>query len=463
LSEVVLVGNNLAVLVAAVELAEAGREVVLLTDGRGPGGHFRGLRLSDGGTEIGMDIGMVLVESVRAPVESRELADYQPRRRYDWTRYGSLVDEWLQARVRLVRTPTPEVLVDGRRWPDHLLANRLDVLAHTDLPAPAALPRDDPRHAAHKTTSPVYDTLTYAEAAELNHGREIQRRLIEPFATKLFGPAYDSLLARYHRVGWLPLYWPETLTAAQAGQPTGLAEYPFWTTSSGFVGDLVRSLEDSLGALGGVTVHDEAIDSLSPVGSLWEVRTRDGSRWSTSRPVLGLTHERLQPLLGLPARERATRVSVVAMCCLVRSSAIGAPVGSLSVLDPDFTAYRVTDQDALAGRDPEWHRVVVEAGPSAADLVQSGADVTAALVGELGRLLELRREPSDGVRVLRTLTAAGAITVPTPAFLSADAAAHDALAEACPGTLLTGALLDAGVTSMNDQIVQGLAVARELS
>ena len=385
MAEALLLGNNLAVLIAAAELGEAGRDVLLLTDGRPAGGHFRGLQLPGGD----FDIGMVLVERTGSVGVAPDLTGYRPHLRYDWTRFGALVDSWLDAQVPLVRTPTPEVFVEGCRWADHLLADRLDVVTAGGFPAPPRLARVDPRHPAGKATSPAYDTLTYADAAELAHGREIQRRLLEPFAEKLLGPAYGSLLARYHRAAWLPLYWPETLAAACAGRPTGLREYPFWATRSGFTGDLVRALERRLAELPTVRVHGAPVEFLTRVGGRWEVRTQDGEHFSSARPALGLGNERLQELLGLSRGGRADGASVVVVCCLVRASAIGAPLSCLSVVDPGFTTYRVTDQDGLAGLDPEWHRLVVEAGPAAAARLRAGEDVPAAMVAELRRLLDL--------------------------------------------------------------------------
>jgi hypothetical protein len=464
MADAVLVGNNLAVLVAAAELGEAGAEVVLLHDVRPPGGHFRGLRLP----EADFDIGMVVLEQSGSVAPVPDLAGYRPDVRYDWTRFGARADQWLRAQVPLVRTPTPQALVEGQRWPDHLLTNRLDVLAAGNFSAPGPVSRDNPMHAAAKVTAAEYDSLTYASAAELNHGSDIQRRLVDPFAAKVFGPARNALLARYHRAGWLPLYWPETLAAACDGRPTGLPENEFWTTPSGFAGDLVRALEGRLARLPHVQVHSAAIESLAPAGDGWEVRTGDGGRWSTARPVLGLSHERVQALLGLPGQGPGPSASVVVVCCLVRASAIGAPVSSLSVVDPEFTTYRVTDQDAFAGLDPEWHRVVIEAGPAAAARHQAGEDVPAGLVAELCRLLDIpggATGPADAapdVRVVKSIAARGALAIPTVEALAAQDAAHTELVAACPSALLTGALLGLGATSMNDQIVQGLAVAQEL-
>ena len=96
--------------------------------------------------------------------------------------------------------------------------------------------------------------------------------------------------------------------------------------------------------------------------------------------------------------------------CLVRAAAVRAPVGCLLVVDHDVTAYRITDQDLVAGRDAEWHRVVVEAGHDADRLAAGGVDVPAHLVGELCRILGIDAAPAaDGehpdVRVLRTMRA----------------------------------------------------------
>ncbi len=457
MTDALLVGNNLAVLVAAVELGEAGRQVVLITDGRPAGGHFRGRTVA--GTTF--DVGMVVLERSRSSAPPPDPTGYRPERRYDWTRFGTLIDDWLGEHAQLRRTPTPEALVEGRRRPDHLLADRLDVLADLDVPPPALLSRDDSAHAAGKTTAAAYDTLTYAEAARLNHGPELHGRLVEPFAAKVLGPLAEQLLARYHRAAWLPLYWPETLAAARDGRPTGLPEHAFWTTEGGAVADVVAGLEERLARLPNVQVSNAQVTSLAGGGAGWEVRTADGLAVSHPRPVLGLGHDRMQQLLGLPVTAKPPGAPVVVVCCLVRSEAMTTPSPCLAVLDRALVAYRVTDQDAMAGRDPEWHRVVVEAGASG-----SGEDLAAGLVAELCELFGVdpvgAGEGLRDVQVLASMTSASGIAVPTAAALAADEAAQAALADSCPQALRTGVLAGTGVASLSDQVLQGLAVAAQL-
>jgi hypothetical protein len=464
--DAVLVGNNLAVLVAAAELGSAGREVVLITDGRPAGGHFRGLRVAD----TDFDIGMVTLEQLGSgsagPADGPDLAEYRADRRYDWTRFADLVDRWQERHVELRRVPTPEVLVEGRRWPDHLMTDRLDVVATLGSPPSTLVSRDDPAHVSNKTTGAAFDVLTYQEAAVLAHGPDVQRRLVTPFAEKVLGPALGPLLARYHRVAWLPLYWPETVADVCAGRPTAVTEHAFWTTSTGSVGELVRALERRVAALPTVTVDLATVDSLVPAAGGWQVRTSAGGVFVHPQPVLGLAHDRVAALLGIPAVPRPGGSPVTVLFALVRGSAIREPVACLLVADPEFLTYRVTDQDLAAGLDPEWRRVTVEAGPEANRLTAEGADVSVLLVAELCRLYGMDAGTMDAdhpdVRVLRTMTAAGALSVPSAAVVAADRAAAEAILDACPTALLTGALLGTAVNSLGDQVVHGLAVAQRL-
>lgn len=459
MGDALLVGANLAALVAARELATAGVPVTLLTDGRPVGGHFGGL-VADG---VAFDIGMVTLERPApgtGPVPP--LRDHDPDRRYDWTRFGALVDRWQAGRAELRRTPTPEVVVGGRRWPDHLMTDRLEVLAGAAAPGPGP-DRLDPRHAAHKVTGAAYATLTYREAALVNHGPDVQDRLVEPFLQKVLGPDRDLLLARHHRAAWLPLYWPATVAAASRSEPTAVAEHPFWTTADGLVAELVTGLRAELAADPLVVVDDGPVRSVHRSAGELDVRTdRGSSRHPT--PVLGLPADRARELLGLPAPAPAPAAPVAVLCCLVRAGAIGDPAGCLLVVDPGVVAYRVTDQDAQAGRDPAWHRVTVEAGHAGHLLAGAGSDLARRLVEELVGLLGLPGgDPGPGgtghpdVRVLRLLRAPRALPVPTAGSVAADRGTREELLAA--GVVPTGGLLGTGLGSLADQVLQGLAVA----
>lgn len=457
MSAPLLIGNNCAVLIGAHELARRGQPVTLLTDSKPLGGHFAGMHVN--GHDF--DTGMVLMERHASGVGSPDLQTYDPTRRNDWTRFGDIAGQWLDQQVDLRRVPTPTCLVHGRIVPDYLIANRLDALADAHVPAPAALQRTDERHASHKITAAIYDRLSYAEAAKLNHGEVLHSSFIEPFLRKLLDGPSDSFLARYHRAAWVPLFYPETLAHATRGKATSLPEYPFWTTHNGFVGQLVKNLCDRLDGLPNVTLVTQPVQSLRNNGGTWSAVVEGGQMWHGGQLALGLAPDRANNLLGTKPHALGPATSVTLLFALVRADAIGQGLGCLMVVDEDYAAYRLCDQDTLAGLQPEWHRVVIEANPDRLAKHYPGLDAETALQQELRSLMAVKGE--GAVQVLKCFTARNALQLPTVELVANMDAACVAFADKTYGAMLTGNLLGYGAASLNDQIVQGLKIAEEFS
>lgn len=452
-----LVGNSLAVLVAAHELVQRGRPVTLLTDGKPLGGHFAGLTLEG----RAFDVGMVMLERPGVVPAASPAIDYHAARRNDWTRFAGDVAAWMDERIAPRRAPTPTVQAQGASGPDYLIANRLELLAGSGAGADAPPAADDARHARHKVDGAPYDTMSYAEAAALHHGADWHARWIEPFVHKLLDCGSDAFLARYHRAGWVPLFWPGTLDAARRGERTGLPEYPFHTTADGFVGGVAARLAAAVEAAPGSRLLRAPLQGLAFEAGRWQAWSEDG-RFESATLALGLAPDRAHGLFGLPPLEPQRAASVVLLFALVRADAIGRPLGCHMVVDAPYAAYRLTDQDALAGLDPAWHRVVIEASPRLL-AERAGSDDPAALQRVLAdelRTLMVVEEP-DALRPLKCLTARNALVLPTAQAVAAARYTPLALAQAVPGARLTGNLLGYGVASFNDQVVQGLQIAQD--
>lgn len=457
MAEAVLAGNSLALLVAACVLGRQGRPVLWLTDARKPGGYFAGLRMGDDA----FDLGSVLLERPGPGGPAPALDTYDALRRYDSARFSALAWDFLAPLLPARRTPTAQCAVGGRRVPDYLLSNRVDGLAGMDLAAPlqavAAGPAH-PCHAGHKLAAGAYDTLDYADAARHNHGEAVQAALVDPFLRKLTGGVPWPFMARFHRAGWLPLYYPETVAQALAGQPVALAEYPFWLPAAGWCGALVEALLAEVGRYPSVRRSDQPLAALARRDGAFTLKWGDGQVLATQALALGLPNERAHALLGVPAPAVPRAVGIRLLLLRVRQDAIGQPAGCLMVPDAAFAAYRISDQDALAGRDTPWHRVVVEAGLGSAAADEAALDERLRL--ELCRLLAV--DDPHAVVTVRGLSVPQSLSLPSAAEVTAAAADLARLHEAARGILLCGALAGFGATSLNDQIVQGLALAQRL-
>lgn len=453
----VLVGSNLALLVGAAELVRRGRRVMLATDGRDPGGHFTGVTLAG----EPFDIGRVLMERHVPASPATALDTYDPDRLYDWARFGHLAGAWLERQVELVQAAPQSCLLDGAVCPDFLMTNRLDAFARLDVEGPAPLAHEDPRYAARKGEPGAFDHLTYAEAAACNHGSALHARCIEPFVRKVTGGPSQALLARHHRAVWAPLYYPGTVRDALAGRPVGLTAYPYWATAQGFTGELVHRLRRTLAQSPLATVVSGRVEGVRRDGAGWTVAVDGVPPQRTERLGIGVPVARAHGLFGLPVPDPLPAASVSLLFALVRADAIGRGEACLLVVDEGFATYRINDQDALAGRSSPWHRVTVEANPALLARLHPGVEPGAAMHRELDALLQLRGP--DAARPLRAFTAHRTLAVPSATSVAAGAAAREALRGAAPGALLTGALLGQGVSSLNDQIVQGLALAEQLA
>lgn len=455
-----LIGNSLAVLIGAYELARRGKSLTWLTDGRGVGGHFAGVDVAGSA----FDVGMVFLEKIESADRCASLETYNPLVRNDWVRFGPTVTRWIESHCNTVRTPTPQCLVGGREVADYLLANRLDAIRgeasiRLSLEQPQ-ITRQDSRHPVHKSAPGTYDHVSYQDAALLAHGRHFHTEYVEPFVRKVLGVSSGHFLARFHRVAWAPLYYPETLAAAALGQPTGLSEYLFWSTSSGLVGELVRGLWRQVAACPQVTVVEQPIESMASVpGVGWRVAV-NGQDIAGPVMAMGLPSDRICTLLGI-ASASLDAASVAIGFFLVREETIKNPKACLMVVDDTFAAYRVTDQDAAAGRDVPWRRVTLEASPGRLQALHPGRSLPEAMEKELRVLLGVDEGSSLRVKVLRCMTASNALTIPTLLAAQETGRVHDRLREAMPGTALTSNLLALGAGSLNDQVVQGLKIAEE--
>jgi hypothetical protein len=455
--EVVFIGSGLAVLVAALERARAGLPVTLLCDGRAPGGHFAGVVRN--GHEF--DIGMVFLEQKLPLHAGHPLRDYQPAVRNDWTRFGDRASAWLQAQADLVRVPTPTLLFQGTPYPDPLIANRLDILAVQDWPPAAPLADTDPAHASRKISSPAYDALSFEEASRLNHGEAVHEALFAPFVRKLAGVECDAIMARQHRALWVPLYYPQTIRAALAGEPHGLPEYPFWTPSAGTFAGLIRKLCAELSAMPQVRIIESPITRLDHDQGRWRVVSQAGAACVAARLVMGVSTERACALLGVAAPVPTPAASISVLMATVPRDRVQRPAACLMTGDDSLAVYRMTCPDLAANRDSAQLRWVVEARPECLEQLHPGIEPAAALAGELARLAGI--ENVQDIHVHGVLTARNALVLPTRAAVNAADLTRQTLAHAAPDAWMTGALLGYGVASINDQIVQGLHLIEELN
>ncbi len=459
-----IVGNNLAAMVAALELARCGCPVRLLNPARGWGGHFAGFRLG----ERRFDAGMILLEFGAFNAEaSPDLQDYDPGRRNDCGRFAARVGAYVQGLLPCREIATPSLLHAGRILPDLFIANRFDVLKtltpelaariHGELEHICRTPRGR-LHASRKLADTLFLDTDLETASTANHGPSLHAELFEPLCRKIAGCATREVIALYHRVPWLPLFHPETLLSQFTTTPQQLPATRFHYPVAGHAGALAEALAACIAIHPGIEVIAAQPVAAQCQGRTVQLTLADGRQLATEQLAWSADPSRLLGLLDPQAEQPAyQRASVGLGFMVIPAHKLLRSFSTLFVPDARYASYRITDQEVCAGLDPAEHRLVVEcrppseaSGPEAA----SGDTLLARELADMGVI-----DAPESVTWSTTMTLDQALMHPgwhnRRQFLSQLAG----LQEQLPSTALIGASAGFFASSLNDQVVQGLKLA----
>ena len=205
---VVVRGTNLAALVCALELVDSGIQTKLQIhrDSR-LGGHFAGLQLA--GSPI--DIGMVLLEP-RFSSERRSVSEYQGESGVLVNDFNHAVFQWLENLGIELDEVEVRSIYKGLTYDDVVISDALSVFSVLDLSVEekAGLGNVSGQiHPRNKTVQSV-EQMSLREALPKFYGPSISS-FLAGIAKKIAGPDALELPVRFHRLLWLPLYYPETI------------------------------------------------------------------------------------------------------------------------------------------------------------------------------------------------------------------------------------------------------------
>ncbi|MEQ1690957.1 MAG: hypothetical protein ABMA00_06715 [Gemmatimonas sp.] len=461
---VAVVGSSVAAMMATLTLAEEDWHVTLITPTAKLGGHFAGLSVAG----HLFDAGMVFLEFTAFNASrDADLATYQPGRRNDAGRFVSIVEQTLSRFGNWRTVEAPQMRIGDQIYPDMLIANALTALAQLPTPLRAQMARElaDARgntraqfHPRHKTTDPEFAQYDLETVSVANHGYTFHHEFIEPFCRKVTAGTSASLAALYHRMAWLPLYYPETLASALAGEPPSLPDTRFSYPTSGTIATLVHQLEAQIRAMPQVRVLAARIDTMSTSTDRPVMRLAPDETVTVDRVVWAAEPESLLALSGLELTASLDRASLTLASVLVKASALRDAFSTLLLPEETHWPFRITNQSRAAGQQEPMARLSCEWNSA---FLTGDADAMAtrtrdALV-ELGVVAR-----ADDVADVRVHVFRDALPLPSPANIARSLARSQRLDSRLPTVPRIGPAAPFGATSLNDQIIQGLKVGREL-
>ncbi len=451
----IIYGNSISTLVSADLLAAAGNHVELINPGKSWGGVFAGLDING----LNFDAGMTNFEFELFGTPAEDVRSYDPDLRSELGRYTSFVKAYLSGLCDFHAIDTPQMVFDGRIHPDLIISNQFDVLH--GMPAPtigaiceeliAICERPNPMHARWKHSRGSSSHQSPLRAVSIaNHGPTLHRTFIEPMFNKVLDRSTADIAATFHRNGWVPLFYPETLKSQFSGFPQQLPPTRFHYPDALRFGSFVESLMKRLRSSDRVTMSaSSTITAVSP----GERQIRASNKVvSFDRLLWAAPLEQLAALLGLASGTRPPpdpAASLELWFAVVDRRFIRREWSVLIDPEPGSPFFRVTNQTKCTGSASENAQLIFESNSDVMARSGEGIDVFRSWLSRYGI-------NAEGVLQLEKKTFNNVLKIPCIESWDAHTALRKEVSELSPDFLLSGSACGYLATTLNDQVLQAL-------
>lgn len=462
----IFAGNYITTLVGALELAKAGKKVCIVNPIPTWGGHFNKISVNG----LNFDPGAVLHEFTTFNDEGiKDPLLYTPARRNDVGRFIQLVEAYTRSYVDLVKMQVPQTVYAQQLYPDIIMINRFEVLQHPYLKERVKgeiqnlqMSIDHPWHPANKKTSNQFTDHSYSEISVATHGATLHSELFEPFFTKMSNLSSTRLLALYHRIAWLPFYYPETIQSQFGTNPQVLKETYYCYPKAGHIGVFADTLVQRLHEAG-VTILRDAIELVEDNAGSSSILLKDHTKLQAPKVIWSLGHDQLITAATGKAVNTFERWSATLVFLTIPKKLILKSFSILYSPDDKVLFYRASNITECAQADEEQARIVVELNP---DFLKGFGFETHDQIEErvkadltlLGIVADARHIHTAGIKTLKNI-----LLLPSKENKRTLENERDILYEHFPNILFTRNTDAFFTDTLNDQIIKGLKIAAQFA
>lgn len=472
-NSVVFFGNSLSVMIGALELANKGIKVVILNNSTNWGGHFSTINLND----TDYDRGMFLYEftSFNSSDKESDILTYDPWKRNDSGRFCNLIYKYVSKYINTHKIDAPKMYLNGIIFDDLLISNNLNCLkniyfyenAEKELEIICSSKERHSLHAINKTTSDLFKAKSYEEVSLINHGPTIHQELIEPYCKKLINCSSKDIIALYHRVPWLPLYYPETLLSNFKNKPQQLSSTEFSNPIGHCAGDFAKYLLAKIKNNENIYLDSKnnllKID-VSDLGE-YHLKLDNGKSLFTTQLAWGAENSALLKALGLSEKNQTYEKCSIALLFLkVPADRIIQKFTVLNVIDANMATYRITNQTQCTGINASNVNLVSEINIDYAESIigcpANEQELVKLMLNELSKLGVITTIENHEQVILKQLK--NTLMIPNKKNREKFLIENEAILNIVPNIHLLGPSSGFFSSSFNDQVVQGIKLATVL-
>jgi hypothetical protein len=461
----IIVGNSVASIVSAIELSRKFK-IAIINPSNKWGAYFAGFVFKDERYDAGMNL--LEFTSYREP--DSNILTYDPTIRYDFTRFLSQIEEYITSKIHCVEVDLVKVFANKVYANDIIMANSLEIFDKLSEDVILQIKRellviidnkDKSLHASQKhIDKDLFLNNSFFSVSIANHGMTFHELFIEPLCKKIFNISSKDFPALFHRLIWLPLYYPETLLDAIRGD-INLVNAKFHYPSEGHFSSIVDVLSEKIATIENISILDENIIDIDYEKN-FTISTNIG-KLETAKLIWGSDLSSLLKSFNFDLNEiNFDKASLTLAFCRIKNNSITKKFSVLYNLDNSSLLYRITNQESCAGiTNSEYNRIVVEFNSDLLDEV--GLIDNDSILNDINKFLISNEFIKDAISSenLIVKTIKNAVNLPSKLNIDKFNSINEYIFNNIKEIELVGSASSFYSASFNDQIIQGLKIGKK--
>lgn len=467
-----IVGNSLSAMIAANQISKNGNSVILINGARNWGGHFSPISI-DG---ISFDPGMVLHEFTAYNTQSQdsELSSYNPMMRNDSGRFCDVIRKFVNTYQETHDIDSIKMSLHNVIYDDILISNQLNTiklfpdakLIANELTSICNAPHPNLLHPINKHRSDIYLNYTYAETSIANHGSTLHDSIIEPYCKKLLNMPTSEVAAIYHRVPWLPLFYPETLLSFFSGSPQTLPPTIFSHPTGECVGEISNKILSEIKSSHYIKIINQFPDHINALDNgTYQIQFKYDEPINCASLAWSGSPSALIHSLGHDSHKLDYDKSSFALAFIrIPAKLIRIDFSVLSIIESQYCTYRITNQTRCSSSDEPLNRIVVELNIDYLNsMAKEGAqpsvhDIISCELVDLGLVADPK-----AIEVLKIVELRNALSKPSLKNVKNFNDEIRIIKDYAPNIELIGPSSGFSSSSFNHQVLQGLKLSHSWS
>jgi len=327
--EIYIIGNSYSCLMTAALITK--KKVNLISDYNFLGGIFNGIHTNLGHFDLGMNYVEIFNDN------HDDIKFYDPQKRNDFLNYTFYSNKYLIDNFELEAVPVGQSLINGVFYEDYIIFDKLEFLSkipelHKKIIL-SQLSFSNENHPSNKYTDPDYLNYSYEYICNKLYGSFFYENYLEPYLIKVLNVNGSEIPALFHRLAWMPLFYPETIKNAINGifkETKNCFYYP----KDGNFNYLVNRLKDKIKNAQNIKIHNKKVSI--------DLKNRlllDGKVLNTKKIYFGSN------IKNFSKNHYTNKISLILIFVKIDFNNLNRLFSVINVIDKSTPIFRITNQN----------------------------------------------------------------------------------------------------------------------